>query len=94
MFYMLGWISTVPTFLRARTLKFYAGVNKIEAMCGRSRVNITVEPRSTFTFERTLSYIASILFTRVKFRYVRKKNLREIGNPPLGGPALYSWFYK
>ena len=70
MFYMLGWISIVPKFLRACALKFYAGVNKIEAMYGRSLVNITVEPRSTFTFERTLSYIA--LFTRVKFRYVRE----------------------
>ena len=55
-----------------RTIVNFTPVDKIEAMCGRSRVNITVEPRSTLTFERTLSYIASILFTRVKFRYVRK----------------------
>ena len=29
-------------------------VNKIEAMYGRSRVNVKVEPRSIFTFTRTL----------------------------------------
>ena len=44
-------------------------VNKIETMFGRSRVNVKVEHRSTFTFTRGLSYIAPISFTR-KF-YVR-----------------------
>ena len=38
-------------------------VNKIEAMNGRSRVNVKVEPRSTFTFTRDLSYITFISFT-------------------------------
>ena len=36
-------------------------------MYGRSRVNFKVELRSTYTFVRSLSYIASILFTGVKF---------------------------
>ena len=41
-------------------------VNKIGTMYGRSRVYVKVEPRSTFTYTRGLSYIASISFTRVK----------------------------
>ena len=35
-------------------------VNEIKGMYGRSRVNGKVEPRSTFTFTRVLSYITSI----------------------------------
>ena len=42
-------------------------VNEIEAMYERSCVNVKVEPRSTFTLTRDRPYIASILFTRVKF---------------------------
>ena len=45
-------------------------VNKIEAMYGRPRVNVKVERGSTFTFTRDLRYIASILFTWVKFMCV------------------------
>ena len=42
-------------------------VNKtIEAMNRRSRVNLKGEPRSSLTFTRNTSYIASILFKRVK----------------------------
>ena len=63
--------------------QFFARVNKVEAMHGsRSRVNAKVEPRSTFTFTRGLSYITSILFTRVKFTCVRTRKLRDSGNPP------------
>ena len=36
----------------------------------RSRVNLIVEPGSTVTFMRGLSYIASILFTHVNFMRV------------------------
>ena len=36
----------------------------------RSRINVKVETRSTFTFTRGLSYIAIILFTRAKFTCV------------------------
>ena len=43
----------------------FTRVNKIESMHGRSRVNAKVE-RSTFTFTGSLSYITSILFTRVR----------------------------
>ena len=49
-------------------------------MYGRSRVNLKVEPRSTFTFTRGLSYIASSSFTRVNFRCVRTEKLRDSGN--------------
>ena len=58
-------------------------VNKIDTMYGRSRVNVKVEPRSTFTFTRDLSYIASISFTRVNFTCVRTETLRDSGNQPL-----------
>ena len=56
----------------------FTRVNKIETRYGRSRVNVKVEPRSTFTFTRGLSYIAS--FTRVNFRSVRTEKLRDSGN--------------
>ena len=35
-------------------------------MCEKPRVNVKVEPRSTFTFTSDLPYIDSILFTHVK----------------------------
>ena len=50
-----------------------------------------VEPRSTFTFTRGLSYITSILFTRVAFTraneietmYERSKKLKKLNLPQL-----------
>ena len=48
-----------------RTHVNYARVHKIETLYGRSRIYVKVEPRSTSTFTRGLSYIASISFTRV-----------------------------
>ena len=45
-------------------------INNIEAIYGRSRVKVKVEPRLTFTFTRGLSYIASILLTDVNFTCV------------------------
>ena len=53
-------------------------------MYGRSRVTVKVEPRSTFTFTRSLSYIASISFTRLTFTCVRTEKLGDSENPPLG----------
>ena len=41
------------------------GLNKVVAMCQRSRVNVKVERGSTFTFTRDLRYVSSVLFTRV-----------------------------
>ena len=35
-------------------------------MCENSRVNVKVEPRSTFTLTFDLPYIVSIIFTHVK----------------------------
>ena len=58
-------------------------VNKIEAMYERPRVNVKVERGSTFAFTFGLSYIASILFTRVKLTCVRMEKLRDSGNQPL-----------
>ena len=48
----------------------FTRVSKIEAKYDKSRVNIRDEPRSTFTFSRGLSYIAS-------------EKLRDGGNQPL-----------
>ena len=44
---------------------------------GRLRLNVKVEPRSTFKFTRGLSYIASNSFTRVP-----TEKLRDSGNQP------------
>ena len=43
------------------------GVNEIEAVYERPRVNVKDQRGSTFTITRDLPYIVSILFTRVKF---------------------------
>ena len=51
-------------------------------MYGRSRVNVKVEPRSTFTLSRVVSYIAYISFTHVIFMCVRTEKLRHSGNQP------------
>ena len=55
----------------------FTSVNKIEAMYGRSCVNVKVEPRLTFTCTRGLSYNASISFT-----CVRSEKIRDSGNQP------------
>ena len=54
-----------------RTHVNFTLVNKIGAMYERPRVNVTVDRGLTFTFTRDLPYIASILFTRVKFTCAR-----------------------
>ena len=38
----------------------FTRVNKIEAMYEKPRVNVKVEPRSTFTLTRDRPYVASI----------------------------------
>ena len=58
-----------------RTHVNFTRVNKMETMYGRSRVYVKVEPRSTFTLTRALSYIASISFTRL-----RREKLCDSGN--------------
>ena len=60
-----------------RTDVNFTRVNKMETMYGRSRVYVKVEPRSTFTLTRGLSYIASISFT-----HLRREKLRDSGNQP------------
>ena len=85
------WLSQVKIFKGGFPLlrNFYVSthvnftrVNKIEAMYGRSRVNVKVEPRSTFTLSRGVSYIAYISFTHVIFMCVRTEKLRHSGNQP------------
>ena len=50
-----------------------------------------VEPRSTITFTRGLSYIASISFTHVNFTCVRTEKFRDSGNQPL---VIYSLLFQ
>ena len=57
-------------------------VNEIETLYGRSRKYVKLEPRSTFTFTRGLSYIAYISFTYVNFTYFLTEKLRNSGNQP------------
>ena len=51
-------------FPLSRNFHVRTHVNKKERIHGKSRVNVKVESRSTFTFARGLSYIAFMLFTR------------------------------
>ena len=51
-------------------------------MYERSRVNVKVEPRSTFTFTCDLSYIASISFRHVIFACVRTENYSAVEIKP------------
>ena len=60
-------------------------INNIEAIYGRSRVKVKVEPRLTFTFTRGLSYIASILLTDVNFTCVAWKNYARVEINPISG---------
>lgn len=59
-----------------RTHLTFTRLNTTEAMYGRSRVPEEVEPRSTFT--RGLSYIASVLFTRVDLRAYARKSYETV----------------
>ena len=59
-------IAAWPFQHRSSTYVNFTRVNKIEAMYGRSHVNVKVETRSTFT-PRGLSHVASVSFTRVNF---------------------------
>ena len=48
----------------------FTRLNEIEAMYESPRANVKDE--RTFMFTRDPPYVASILFTRVKFTYVRR----------------------
>ena len=45
-----------------RTRLNFTRINEIEKMYGRSRVKVKVEPRSTFTFTRGLSYTLPLCY--------------------------------
>ena len=76
----LRWISTIALFSRVHAGQFLRALIKVKAMYESSRVNIQVEPFSTFTFTRDSLYIASILFTRV-----HTYNFPDIRNYPFIG---------
>ena len=71
---MLSFLQSQGGFPLSRNFYVRTDVNfnwlyvrkKIEMIYESSRVNVKVEPCSTFTFTRELSYIVSILFTYVK----------------------------
>lgn len=65
----------------ARKVNFTCAI-LIEANCGMSSVDVKIEPRATFTFTCDLSYIASVILTRVKFTCVLEEKLHDIRNPP------------
>jgi len=66
-------VKLFPNFTRHHLITHtnFTRENKIEEMYEKPRVNVKVERGSTFAFTRDLPYIASILFTRVKFAYVK-----------------------
>ena len=51
--------------VRAWTLAGFARVDGVGAVCGGPRVDVEVEPRSTFAFGRGFSRVVSVLFARV-----------------------------
>ena len=65
-------------FPQPRNFYLRTRVNEIETMYDRSRINVKVELLSTSTFTRDTSYIASILFTRVKFTAQAHKNYAAV----------------
>ena len=68
---LLIFYNTLTNNYLLNTYVNFTRVNIMEKMYGRFRVNVKVEPRSTFTFTRGLSHLGSILLTLVKFTYVR-----------------------
>ena len=66
-----------------RTQVNFTRVNNIVTMYGRSRVNVNVEPLSTFTFACGPSYIVSISFRGANFTCVGTQKVRDRGNQTL-----------
>ena len=77
-FYCLKVDFHCPVILYVRTHVNFTRVNTIETMNGRLRVNVKVEPSSTFMFARGLSYMASFSFTRVNFTCVRTEKYATV----------------
>ena len=74
-----------------RTQVNFTRVNNIVTMYGRSRVNVNVEPLSTFTFACGPSYIqVSISFRGANFTCVGTQKVRDRGNQTLGKRLLAS----
>ena len=83
-----GWISAVTWFfacVRACALAGFACVNGMGAVCGGPRVDVEVEPCSTFAFGR--GFLALSLFClrswgQLGFASMRAWGLRGSGDPP------------
>ena len=65
--------------------------NKIEAMYGKSPVNVKVEPRSTFTFTRGLLFTVSISFTHVKCTCVRAEKFENCSSKKYQSLSLFGY---
>ena len=50
--------------VRAWALAGFTCLDGVGAVCGRPRVDVEVEPRSTFAFGRGFSRVVSVLFAR------------------------------
>ena len=67
-----GWFSVSPNFY-VRTF-----ANKIEATHERSLVSVKVEPRALSLFKLSTFYLASILFTWLKFTCVNGRSQKRV----------------
>ena len=74
-----------------RTHVNFTRENKIEAMYGKSRVNVKVEPRSTFTFTRGLLFTVSISFTPVKCTCVRAEKFENWASKKYQSLSLFGY---
>ena len=96
-----GWFPVSRNFY-VRTCVKFTFANEIEAVYERSLVSVKVEPRSTtLSLKLSTFYLASILFTWLKFTCVTvryralpcvSKNASVPGNQPLEGETeLLDW---
>ena len=75
-----GWFPLPRNFYARMCIKFKF-TNKLEAMYVRSHVSVKVEPR--FTFNLNTLYLASVLFTRLKFTCVNVRSQQRVsGHQP------------
>ena len=65
-----------------RTHVSFTRVNKIEAMNERPKVNAKVEPRSTLTFMRGLSYLPLFYLHALILRAFARKNYATLEIKP------------
>ena len=94
-FYCLKVDFHCRVILYVRTHVNFTRVNEIDTVYGSWRVNVKIEPRSTFTFTRGLSYMISFSFTRVNFTCVstekKKRQWKATLNSILSARLLSSF---